>query len=339
MSKQIKTHKICQALMLCSLVFSGAASSADYQIKVSHSSPAVDDRLEASLQVFKKNVEARTDGAVSISTFPASQLGGEREQLEGVQFGSIEMAVLAGPVSSVYPEYVVFDLPYLFKNREVAYQVLDGDFGQKILDDMLPKTGIRALAWGENGFRHFTNSIHPIAAPGDLNGMKIRTMENPAHMKMVESFNATATPMAFGEVYSSLQQGVVDGQENPISLIESMRFYEVQQHLTLDGHVYNPFVFIVNNRFFERLPTEYQSIIEEEARNWSTTQRELNAEQENKGLKKLKDEGMQVVSLSDQDKQKFREQTKPVYDTYRKQLGDDLIDELMQVVAEAEGNL
>lgn len=337
MFKQLKPRKICQAMVVCSLVFSGAASSADYRIKVSHSSPAVNDRLEASLQVFKQNVEARTDGAVSISTFPASQLGGEREQLEGVQFGSIEMAVLAGPVSSVYPEVLVFDLPYLFKNREVAYQVLDGDFGQKILDGMLPKTGIRGLAWGENGFRHFTNRARPISSPSDLNGMKIRTMENPAHMKMVESFNATATPMAFGEVYSSLQQGVIDGQENPISLIESMRFYEVQKHLTLDGHVYNPFMFMVNNRFFERLPDEYQTVIQEEARNWSNIQRELNAEQENKGLQKLKEEGMQVVELSDEDKQLFREQTKPVYDTYRKQLGDEIIDELMQAVAMAEG--
>jgi len=282
-------------------------------------------------------VEARTDGAVSISTFPASQLGGEREQLEGVQFGSIEMAVLAGPVSSIYPEVLVFELPYLFENREVAYQVLDGDFGQKILDGMLPKTGIRGLAWGENGFRHFTNSVRPISSHSDLNGMKIRTMENPAHIQMVESFNATATPMAFGEVYSSLQQGVIDGQENPISLIESMRFYEVQEHLTLDGHVYNPFMFMVNNRFFERLPDEYQTVIQEEARNWANVQRELNAEQENKGLQKLKEEGMQVVELSDEDMQLFREQTKPVYNTYRKQLGDEIIDELMQAVAMAEG--
>lgn len=330
------SRRIGKAMIIGSLVFSGMASSADYSIKISHSAPAVDDRLEASLQIFKQNVEERTDGAVSISTFPASQLGGEREQLEGVQFGSIEMAVLAGPISSVYPEVMVFDLPYLFKNRAVAHQVLDGDFGQKILDGLLSKTGIRGLAWGENGFRHFTNSIRPIDAPEDLRDMKIRTMENPAHIAMVESFGATATPMAFGEVYSSLQQGVIDGQENPISLIESMRFYEVQEHLTLDGHVYNPYMFIANNRFFERLPDEYQTIIQEEARNWSRVQRELNAEQVSEGLQKLRDEGMQVVTLSDQEKQQFREQTQPVYDTYRKQLGDEIIDELMQAVAEAE---
>lgn len=273
-------NKIC-ASIITALLFSSNVIAADFNIKISHSSPAKNDRLESSLAIFKKNVEERTDGNISISTYPASQLGGEREQLEGVQFGSIEMAVLAGPIPNIYPDAMVFDLPYLFSNRDVAYKVLDGEFGEKILNGMLNKTGIRALAWGENGFRHFVNNIRPIKTPKDLEGLKIRTMENQAHIAMVNSFGATATPMAFGELYSSLQQGVIDGMENPISLIESMRFYEVQKYLTLDGHVYNPFTFIVNNNFFERLPAKYQKIIQEEAKNWSHVERKLNIEQEN----------------------------------------------------------
>ena len=142
--------------------------------------------------------------------------------------------------------------------------------------------------------------------------------------------------MAFSELYSSLQQGVVDGQENPVSLIESMRFYEVQKYMTLDGHVYNPFTFIVNDEFFQRLPANYQTIIEEEAELWSKKQRELNIEQENVGVDKLKAEGMDVVNLSDDIKERFRETASPVYETYRDRLGNDLIDELMAAVSAAE---
>lgn len=324
------------AVILSGLLMSTSSLAAEYNIKIAHSSPATNDRLEQSLATFKENVEERTHGAVSISTYPASQLGGEREQLEGVQFGSIEMAVLAGPIPNVYPDVMVFDLPYLFKNREVAYRVMDGEFGNKVLNGMLAKTGIRALAWGENGFRHFVNNVRPIEKPEDLEGLKIRTMENEAHIAMVEAFGATATPMAFSELYSSLQQGVIDGMENPISLIESMRFYEVQKYLTLDGHVYNPYTFIVNNNFFESLPTEYQNIIQEEAKNWSTVERRLNMEQENNGVAKLKSEGMEVVELDDQVKQQFRDKTQVVYDTYREKLGGELVDELMAAVAEAE---
>ncbi len=337
MSKINIINKLC-AVTFAGLLLSSSAIAADFNIKISHSSPATNDRLEKSLAIFKKNVEERTDGHISISTYPASQLGGEREQLEGVQFGSIEMAVLAGPIPNIYPDAMVFDLPYLFKNREVAYKVMDGEFGEKILNGMLEKTGIRALAWGENGFRNFVNNVRPIKTPADLSGLKIRTMENQAHIAMVDSFGATATPMAFSELYSSLQQGVIDGMENPISLIESMRFYEVQKYLTLDGHVYNPFTFIVNNNFFERLPVKYQTIIQEEAKNWSTVERELNTEQENSGIEELKKQGMQVVYLSDEVKDEFREITKPVYDTYRKKLGDKLINELMDAVSKAEAS-
>ncbi|WP_036191545.1 TRAP transporter substrate-binding protein [Marinobacterium lacunae] len=338
MSKNSIITKVCAAA-LAGFLLSTSALAADFKIKISHSSPASGDRLEKSLAIFKKNVEERTDGNVSISTFPASQLGGEREQMEGVQFGSIEMAVLVGPISNIYPDIMVFDLPYLFKNRDVAYKVMDGEFGQKILNGLLERTGIRAIAWGENGFRHFTNNVRPLETPEDLKGLKIRTMENPAHIAMVNSFGAIATPMAFNELYSALQQGVIDGQENPVSLIESMRFYEVQKHLTLDGHVYSPFTFIVNNGFFESLPAEYQRIIQEEAKLWSTNERKLNAEQENAGVERLKQAGMEVVSLSDEVKGQFRESTTPVYNTYREKLGDDLIDELMNAVSEAESNL
>lgn len=321
-------------LLILSLATSEASQS--YQVKIGHSSPATNDRLEQSLQEFKKNVEHKTNGEVTVVTYPASQLGGEREQLEGVQLGSIEMAVLAGPIPGIYPDIMVFDLPYLFKNEKIAHAVLDGDFGKKILDGMLQKTGIRALAWGENGFRHFTNNVRKIHNPGDIKGLKIRTMENPAHMAMLESLGASPTPMAFGEVYSSLQQGVIDGQENPVSLIDSMRFYEVQKYLTLDSHVYNPFTMIINDNFFLSLPEKHRITIQEEAVNWSKIERQLNSEQTSKALTKLAGHGIDITVLSNSEKEQFHTATKSVYEKYRTILGSSLIDDLQKSVSDAE---
>jgi len=213
-----------------------AKSSGVVEIKLSHSSPAVDDRLEAACQAFKKHVEEKTGGKVKVTTYPNSQLGGEREQLEGVQLGTIQMAALSsGPLPGIFPQIMVFDLPYLFASQKAAFEVLDGPTGQEIFDLMKAKTGIRGLVWGENGFRHFTNSVRTVTKPSDMQGLKIRTMENPAHMAIVKALGASPTPMAFNEVYSGLQQKTIDGQENPISLIVSMKFYETQKYLTLDG--------------------------------------------------------------------------------------------------------
>ena len=315
------------------------AEGETYTIQIAHSSPATEDRLEASLQEFKKNVEERSNGQIQIQTYPASQLGGEREQLEAVQLGSLEMAALSsGPFPGFFEKMMIFDLPYIFANEEIAYEVLDGPFGQQILDTMLEETGIRGLAWGENGVRHFTNSVRPIESPEDVAGLKIRTQENPAHMAMVEALGGSPNPMAFSEVYSALQQGVIDGQENPVSLIESMRFYEVNDYLTLDGHVYSTFTLIANDAFFQSLPEELQTILEEEALVWSDVQRDLNREQVAAGLDYLKEQGMEVVELSDEQRAAFQDATAPVIEEYRSILGDELVDGLFEAIAEAESN-
>ncbi|WP_134701140.1 DctP family TRAP transporter solute-binding subunit [Ammoniphilus sp. YIM 78166] len=308
-----------------------------YEIKIAHSAPATDDRLETSLQEFKKEVEAKSNGAIKISTFPANQLGGEREQLEGVQLGSIHMAAITtGPLPSIFKQSMIFDMPYLFKNDKIAYEVLDGPVGQDILQKMANETGVRGLAWGENGFRHFTNSKRPIRKPEDLKGLKIRTQENPAHMDLVTALKASPTPMAFGEVYSSLQQGVIDGQENPVSLIESVRFYEVNKHATLDGHVYSPYVLMINDVFYQGLPAELQALLSDAAKNWSALERDLNQKQEAAGIENLKANGMEVITLTDKEKTAFQVATKSVYEKYRSELGAELVDQVLAAVAEAE---
>ena len=308
------------------------------EIKLSHSSPAVDDRLEAGCLAFKKYVEEKSGGKIKVTTYPNSQLGGEREQLEGVQLGTIHMAALSsGPLPGVFPQIMVFDLPYLFATQKAAYTVLDGPAGQEIFDLMKAKTGIRGLAWGENGFRHFTNSVRPVTKPADMQGLKIRTMENPAHMAIVKALGASPTPMAFNEVYSGLQQKTIDGQENPISLIVSMKFYETQKYLTLDGHVYNPYLLLINDKFYSGLSDDMKKIINEGALVWQKVEREGNNAQIKAGMDKLKAYGTEITELSPAQIQEFRTATKSVYDTIgKKEVGEQLLNKIMKAVEEAE---
>ncbi|NEU30895.1 DctP family TRAP transporter solute-binding subunit [bacterium LRH843] len=314
-----------------------ASNDQVYTIKLAHASAATGDRVEESLQILKDKIEERSNGRMVIETYPGSQLGNEREILEGVQLGSIEMNVIStGPLPGIFPEIMAFDLPYLFKTRDIAYEVIDGPAGEEIKNLLLEKTGIRLLAWGENGYRHFTNNNRPIVTPEDVKGLKYRTMENPAHMFMVETLGGSATPMAFGELYSALQQGVIDGQENPVSQIESMRFYEVQKHMTLDGHVYNPHVMLINEKFYQSLPDDLKTIMDEETLSWTSLVRQMTFDQEEEGIKIIRDSGVEIVDLTPEQKQAFQDAVQPVYDMIRAEIGDDLYEKTLKAVKEAE---
>lgn len=311
-----------------------------YEIKLAHGSPAVNDRLEAACLEFKKYVEEKTNGRVKVSTYPANQLGGEREQMEGVQMATIQMAAITtGPFPGIFKDIMVFDLPYLFSSQKVAWEVLDGPVGQELLENLRKATGIRTLVWGENGFRNFTNDIRPIRKPEDLKGLKIRTMENPAHMAMVKTLGGDPTPMSWAEVYTALSQKTIDGQENPISIIQSMKFWEVQKYCTLDGHLYSPYLFIINDDFFNSLDEEAKQAVVEGAKHWQKVERELNTKQCDAAVDILKQNGMKVEELSQEEIVAFRDATKSVYDDFgKKNLGEELMNKVLKAVEEAEKN-
>ncbi|MER2010222.1 DctP family TRAP transporter solute-binding subunit [Solibacillus sp. FSL W7-1472] len=302
-----------------------------YKLKVAHSSAATDDRLENSLQEFKKSIEEKSNGRIIIETYPNSQLGAERETLEGVQNGSIEMAVIStGPFSGFSKSMMVLDLPYLFKNGEEAFEVLDGDFGDKLFDNLLEETGLRGLAWGENGVRHMANNSRKIVTPEDVEGLKIRTQENQAHMDMIKAFGGGPTPIAFNELYSSLQQGVIDGYENPFSLIVGMKFYEVTKHLTLTSHVYGVYGFVINDDVYSSLPADLQELLEEETDKWAVIEREMNQQQEEAGRKVMEEHGVEITELTDEQYNAFRDLAAPVVESYRDVVGADVYDLLME---------
>ncbi len=266
---------------------------------------------------FARRIKAATGGAVDIRVFPGGQLGkGERELLEGMQIGTLDLAVTAtGPISGFSPSMMVLDLPFLFRNYAHVDAVLDGPLGRKLLDD-LEKSKLKGLAFFENGFRNFTNSARPLLQPHDFKGLKFRTMENPVHLASVRQLGAQAVPMSWGEVYTSLQTKVIDGQENPVAIIHAYKLNEVQRYLSLTGHFYSPAPLTMGLRRFKSLDPKWQALLIETAVKVAAFERNIIRDNEQKQLKDLKAWGMDVRTV---DKSSFFKAMQPVYDKYIKQ--------------------
>ncbi len=305
---------------------SGEAASSEAKTLQVGITLAEDSHYYKGLEHFADLVEEKSDGELAIEIFPNGSLGGERDMVESLQVGSLDMVLTStGPLGGFAPEINVVDLPFLFENREHAYKVLDGKIGQDLLSG-LEDQSLKGLAWWENGFRHITNSQHPIEKPEDLKGLKIRTMENNVHMDSFKAMGADPTPMSFTELFTALQQGVVDGQENPVPIISTSRFYEVQDYLTLTGHFYSPAALLVSSQVFDGLSEDQQTALQEAATEGAEYEREIVADMEEEMIADLKDQGMEIVE--DVDKEAFRKATKSVYDQYSDQVGADLIKQI-----------
>ena len=266
---------------------------------------------------FARLVNEGTNGEVVIKVYPGGQLGkGERELVEGMQMGIIDIAVTStGPLSNFSPDMGMVDLPFLFLSNEHVDKVLDGPVGRKLLDD-LEKANLKGLAFMENGFRNFTNSARPLEKPEDLKGLKFRTMENPVHLASVRSLGAQAVPMSWGEVYTSLQTGVIDGQENPVAIIWVNKMNEVQKYLSLTGHFYSPAPMTMSKRKFDKLKPEWQELFIKAALEAAAYERKTIRDAEKSQVTDLKSWGMDVRTV---DKQPFVEAMKPAYADFYKQ--------------------
>lgn len=269
--------------------------------------------------IFMKEIDKRSNGRIKVQEYPSSALGGEREMIEGAQLGTLDLVITStGPMGNFVPETLITDVPFLFRDYDHARRVLDGPIGQEILKKCDAK-GLVCLAWGENGFRHVTNNKRPIAAPDDLKGLKLRTMENPVHMMAFRTLGAAPTPMAFPEVIPALQQGTIDGQENPMPVILTAKLNQVQKHLSLTGHVYSPALFIVSKAAWSKLSKEDQAIVLEAAKLGAAANRQKVLADEQVGVDQMKAAGMQVVTVV--DKAKFQAALGPAYADYAKKFG------------------
>ncbi len=316
--------------------------AASYEIKFAHVDPAdpYTSKKGAAAVTFKGDLESATSGAVSVKLFAAGQLGGERELIEAVKLGTIQMAMVSAAIASYYKEAQVLDIPYLFSSAPVAWRVMDGPFGKDMAADCLKKTGLRILAYGETGFRNFTNSVRPIKSPADMKGMKIRVMESPVYVAMIKGLGAQPTPIAWPETYTALEEKVVDGEENPISVIASNKFYEVQKYLTIDGHSYGVDFIIINDKFYESLPKDIQQDVKLAAINAGWAGRGNQEMNSAIGVGQLQEKGMQIYKPTASELNAFRQATqKPVIEYMEKQVGKLWIDKLQRAVKSAEAEL
>ena len=279
--------------------------------------------------VFCEEIEKGTQGRYKCQHFANSALGGEREQIEAVQLGTQDLVnTSTGPVGNFVPEVKIVDIPFLFRDYDHARKVMDGPIGQDILTKF-PSKGIIALAWTENGFRHMTNSKRDIVKPSDAAGLKMRTMENKVHMDGYRTFGILPTPMAFPELFGALQQGTVDGQENPIPVILSSKFSQVQKHLSLTGHVYSPALLLLSPKVWNKLSDADKKVFVDAAKKAAVAQRKKVNDDENNGIAQLEKDGMKVTRTV--DGAAFREALKPAYAGYAKEFGADNIKKITDV--------
>ncbi len=314
--------------MAAGLAGFGATAQAQTAMRI-NISVAKDSHQGVGIDTFAAEVDKRTNGRIKVQTFYAGALGAERESIEAVQLGTHELTFTStGPVPNFVPEARILDIPFLFRDKAHARAVLDGAIGQEMLAKFEAK-GFKALAWGENGVRHMTNSKRAVNSPDDLKGLKMRTMENPVHVAAYKGLGIVTTPMAFTEVFTALQQGTVDGQENPLSVIMAAKFEQVQKHLTLTGHVYSPAIFLMNKAAFDKLSAADKTVFLEAANVAVKANRDRVDADDARGVQELRAKGMQVVE--NVDKARFIKQLEPVNAEFEKQFGKANIDRIRNV--------
>jgi tripartite ATP-independent transporter DctP family solute receptor len=264
---------------------------------------------------FADLIKERTKGRITIKLYPSNQLGkGEREMTEGIQQGAIDLLVTStGPMGGFSPSINILDFPFLFRDFKHVDSVLDGKIGRKLLDDF-EKADIKGLAFWENGFRHLTNNKVAVKNVGDAKGLKIRTMENKVHLAAWKDAGLNPTPMAWGEVYTALQQKVIDGQENPVAVYYSSKFWEVQKNFSLTAHVYSPSPFLMSKKTFDAMPKTDQALFVKTAMEVAKFQRKINRDAEEAKLKEIASHGVTVVR--DVDRESFKKAMAPVYEAF-----------------------
>lgn len=309
--------------------------SEEKEVKVMRLANATpDDRsLSKALYLFEERLEEETDGSIDVEVYTNSVIGGDREVFEGMQLNTIQGASMStGPIAQFADSFNVFELPFLFANEEEAYEVLDGDVGDRLLDE-LNEQNVIGLNYWENGFRMLSNNVREIKTVDDVKGLDIRTLENEWHMELWSELGANPTPMNYGELYIGLEQGTVDAQENPVGNVVNSHFYEVQDHLTVTNHIYNASPFMVSKPFWESLTKEEQAAVQRISDEVQQEQRKMNQQEVEDSFAIVKGKGMKVMELSEEELERFREATSQVRERYIDKYGDEWLKQI-----EAETN-
>lgn len=299
-------------------------------VKVGHDQPEKSPHHQAAVK-WKELVEKRSNGEVQVQLFPSNLLGSGTQMVEQLQAGALEVAILpTGWVAPLAPSVSVLDLPFLFPSRKIAYQVIDGPVGADILKP-LNKVNIEGVAFWESGFKQFTGDF-PIRTPGDYKGHKIRTMPAPVIQEQFKAFGATPTAIDFKELYMALQQKVVDGQENPIATIASMRFFEVQKHMTLSDHGFLAYIFMFNKAFLDKQPENIRKILVDAAIEARDYERDIIAKAEKSHLETFRKAGMEIAELNAEQRAAFKKASQQVYDWWGEKNDSQMLDKIRSEV-------
>lgn len=295
-------------------------------IKVGTISPP-EHSYTKGIELFAEKVEEKTDGRVKFDMFLDGQLGGEREIIEQVQLGSIDLTVATGGVvGSFVPELSVLEMPFLFKDVEEAYKILDGEIGEQLVEK-IDAQGFKTFGIWENGMRHLVNNKKTIKSPEDTKGMKMRTMENDLYLETYRALGTDPTPIAFPETYTSLEQGVVDGQDLSLGVMVTTKMYEVQDYFTDTGIYYAAAPMFMNQDKFESLPEDVQEIFIEVGEEVTQEQRRINQDMETEQLEYLEEQGVEIYVPTEKEMEAFRETVLPVYDKLSDQF-DGMVEDI-----------
>ncbi|WP_217356254.1 DctP family TRAP transporter solute-binding subunit [Ruegeria arenilitoris] len=326
--------KLMTATAVVAMTAASAASAKE--LKYAHFQAAdLSSPKHAAALAFEACVEGKTSGSIDVQIFPASQLGGGSEIMEGLQLGTVQMAAIHdGPISAVYKPFSVLAMPYLFDDQAMAWAVMDGEFGEALAEDMLAQTGIRNFGVADNGVRNFTNNVKPVAEPADMEGLKMRVMTAPVWVTLVESLGASATPVPWPELPGALQQGVVDGQENGVTNIVNASLYQHQKYVSLDGHVFSWHAYLMSDMFYQSLTDDEKKAVEQCVEISKTIHRGMTAAQDANATTILTEKGMEVIPVSPEQKAMFRAAAQPAVREYIvSEIGEDWPNRLDAAVA------
>jgi TRAP-type transport system periplasmic protein len=299
---------VAAAFCAVAMLIGPAPAHAQLEIKVGHvGEPG--SLFQLSADEFAKRANAKLAGKAKVVTFGSSQLGGDKEMLQKLKLGTLDMALPSTVMSSEVDLFGVFEMPYLVKDRAHMGRIEKEVFWPKLAPEA-EKKGLKVLAVWENGYRHITNSKRPIKVPADLKGIKLRVPEGKWRLKMFQAYGANPSPMKFSELFTALQTGVMDGEENPFTQIYSAKLQEVQKYLSLSGHVYTPAYLVVGARHWNTLPPDVRKILEDTAKETQAFVYETAAKEDTALLAKLKQAGMEVNEV---DKEAFVAASKPIY--------------------------
>ncbi len=332
--KRLMIKTLVAAVALAAFGMAGAQDIKERTLKFATQNPK-GHPIVSGMEKFAELVAAKSGGKIKVNLFPGGVIGGDAPNVSGLQGGTIEMVVMnSGILASQVKEFAIYDFPFQFATTKEADFVVDGPFG-KMMHDKLQDKGMVGLAYWELGFRNLTNSKRSINKVEDIAGLKIRVIPNPINLDWVKALDANPTPMAFPEVYAALESKALDGQENPLNVILANKFPEVQKHLTLTNHVYNPQTVLFSRKLWDTLSAPEKKLLSDSAVEAAKVQRQIAREQANGTLDALKKAGMQVTELPPAEMSKLRDKMRPVIAKYAVVVGQETVkamqDELAKV--------